>query len=48
MGPLSVSPDGLLIGIILILYFEFSKQPLQLFFIVAIYAILTPGSGLNP
>jgi amino acid transporter len=41
-----ISLAGLLIGTILILYFEFYNQPRQLLFIVVIYAILTLGSWL--
>jgi len=40
----TISFIGLLIGTILILYYEFSNQPQQLLFIVSIYTLLTIGS----
>lgn len=39
-----VSILGLLMGTVLILYYEFNNQPLQLLFIIAIYSLLTIGS----
>ncbi len=37
---------GLMFGTILILYYEFSNQPQQMFFIGGLYALLTLGSWL--
>ena len=37
---------GLLLGAILILYYEFNNQPQQLAFIIGLYALLTLGSWL--
>lgn len=42
----AISFLGLLIGAVLILYYEFSNQPKQLIFIIVIYAILTISSWL--
>lgn len=42
----SVSIISLLIGTLLILYYEFKNQPEQLIFIACLYAILTLGSWL--
>jgi len=41
-----ISFIGLLIGTILILYYEFNNQPQQLIFILIIYTLLTIGSWL--
>ncbi|ORU93863.1 MAG: hypothetical protein A6F70_06780 [Cycloclasticus sp. symbiont of Bathymodiolus heckerae] len=41
-----VSFVGLLIGTVLVLYYEFNNQPQQLLFIVGLYIILTIGSWL--
>ena len=41
-----ISFVGLLIGTILILYYEFNNQPQQLIFILIIYTLLTIGSWL--
>jgi len=41
-----ISMIGLLIGTILIFYYEFSNQPQQMFFISGIYMLLTIGSWL--
>ena len=41
-----VSIVGLLIGTVLILYYEFNNQPQQLLFIIALYILLTIGSWL--
>ena len=37
---------GLLMGTVLILYYEFSQQPQQMFFIAGLYILLTLGSWL--
>lgn len=37
---------GLLLGAVLIFYYEFSNQPQQMFFILGLYALLTLGSWL--
>ena len=42
----TVSFFGLLIGTVLILYYEFSNQPQQLIFIIGLYTLLTIGSWL--
>ncbi len=37
---------GLMVGTVLIFYYEFSSQPLQMFFIAGLYTLLTLGSWL--